>query len=284
MHRVYTVRQTLRQHWPEYLMEAAELGGLMFAVCCFATLYQHPDSPIRQAIADPLLRRVLMGATVALLLIGIIYSPWGARSGGHFNPVVTMTFLRLGKIAPWDALFYIVAQFAGGLLGVLAAARLLGPALADPAVRYAVTVPGPTGPLIAFLAELLIAFIFMTMVLNSSNTPHLARYTGVFVGALVATYIVVESPFSGTSMNPARSFASAAPAQIWTALWIYFTAPLLGMLAAAELYLRRSGAPRVRCAKINHREGVRCIFNCGYRSDAQVAEQRLQQKLQRGER
>lgn len=252
------------RHWPEYLMEAAELGGLMFAVCCFSTLYEHPASPVRLALADPLARRALMAVTVATLLVLIIYSPWGARSGAHFNPAVTLTFLRLGKVAPRDAFWYVVAQCVGGLAGVLLAAALLGPALAHPAVRFAVTEPGAWGAGAAFAAELGIAFVFMTMVLTVTNTPRLAPYTGLFVAALVAAYIVVESPLSGTSLNPARSLASALPAMRLEWLWIYVVAPPLGMLLAAEAYMRVRAAHGVICAKLNHAHGVRCIFHCGY--------------------
>jgi len=66
------------------------------------------------------------------------------------------------------------------------------------------------------------------------------------------------------SMNPARTFASALPAQIWTALWIYFTAPPLGMLVAAELYVRQYGLHHVFCAKLHHHNNTRCIFRCNY--------------------
>src|SRR5439155_1532511 len=82
---------------------------------------------------------------------------------------------------------------------------------------------------IAFIAELIIAFILMTVVLNVSNTPHLARFTGIFAGCLVATYITLEAPFSGMSMNPARTFSSAFVGHLWTGLWIYFIAPVLAM-------------------------------------------------------
>jgi len=87
-------------------------------------------------------------------------------------------------------------------------------------------------------------------------------------GVLVATYITVEAPFSGMSMNPARTFGPALLAHTAGTLWIYFTAPPLGMLAAAELYVRARGAARVRCAKLYHPFGVRCIFRCGYASAA----------------
>jgi aquaporin Z len=119
---------------------------------------------------------------------------------------------------------------------------------------------------VAFVAEMSIAFILMSMILRVTNTPRLARYTGLFAGALVATYISLEAPLSGMSMNPARTFASALPAQVWTALWLYFTAPPLGMLLAAEVYVRQAGHHPVRCAKLHHQNVKRCIFTqCGYR-------------------
>jgi aquaporin Z len=78
----------------------------------------------------------------------------------------------------------------------------------------------------------------------------------------------LESPLSGMSMNPARTFGSAFPAQLWTALWIYFTAPPLGMLLAAEVYLWQKGAQSVFCAKLHHQNPKRCIF-CGYPGEVQ---------------
>jgi aquaporin Z len=66
------------------------------------------------------------------------------------------------------------------------------------------------------------------------------------------------------SMNPARTFGSAFVAQAWNALWIYFTAPPLGMLLAAEVYLRLKGAGGVLCAKLHHHNHKRCIFKCNF--------------------
>jgi len=177
------------------------------------------------------------------------------------NPSLTLTYLRLGKIAPADAFGYVLAQFAGGFAGVLVARVALGRAVADAAVNYAATVPGPWGPGLAFLGELIISFGMMTMVLVVSNS-RLARLTGLFAGLLVATYISVEAPLSGMSMNPARTLGSAVHAGQWTALWVYFTAPPLGMLAAAEAYLRLPGAREVWCAKLHHDNDKRCIFRC----------------------
>jgi aquaporin Z len=100
---------TLKRHWPEYLIEGAALGLFMIAATLFTLLIEHPASPIRQAIPDALTRRLLMGLAMGATAVGIIYSPWGRRSGAHMNPSVTLTFLRLGKIAPADAFFYMAA-------------------------------------------------------------------------------------------------------------------------------------------------------------------------------
>jgi aquaporin Z len=256
------LRAALQRHWPEYLMEAAELGVFLISACVFVTLLEHPGSAVRQMIPDPTLRRVLTGIAMGLTAISIVYSPWGKQSGAHFNPSVTLTFWRLGKVQPWDALFYIVAQFAGAVIGVLVAAAVLRGLVAHPAVNYVATLPGSGGPRTAFVAEFLIAFGLMTVVLVVSNTPRLARYTGLFAGALIATYISVEAPLSGMSMNPARTFGPALVAQVWDGLWVYFTAPPLGMLMAAQVYLRLRGAAGVECAKLHHQNEKRCIF-CG---------------------
>jgi aquaporin Z len=261
-------RAAFRMHWPEYLMESAELGCFMLAACFFTVLLQHPASPLREAISDPTLRRVLTGAAMGATAIALIYSPWGKQSGAHLNPAVTLTFARLKKVAPWDAFFYVLAQFTGGVLGVLLASLALGASVNDHAVRFAATTPGPQGAGVAFIAEAIISFGLMTMVLNVTNSS-LARYTGVFAGVLVMTYISLEAPLSGMSMNPSRSFASALPLRLWDALWVYFTAPPLGMLAAAELHVGLHGAKSVICAKLHHQNNRRCIFHCGYREQVQ---------------
>ena len=254
----------LRQHWPEYLMEGAELGTFMISACLFGAILQLPGSPVVKGIPDPTLRRVLMGIAMAVTALAIIHSPFGKQSGAHLNPSVTLTFLRLGKVQSWDALFYMAAQFAGGIAGVLFIGFFIGNQLAHPAVNYVVTVPGEEGPLAAFGVEALIAFITMSVVLHSANHPRWSKFTGYFVAILIALYISVIAPISGMSMNPARTVGSAASAHLWTAVWLYFTAPPLGMLAAAELYLLRKGHGGVFCAKLHHHNDMRCIFHCRF--------------------
>lgn len=258
----------LKKHWPEYVIEGVCLGLFMISAFSFGTLLEHPDSPIHKALPSPVLRRFLMGVAMGGTAVSLIYSPWGKRSGAHINPSTTLTFFRLGKVKKWDALFYVVAQFFGGALGASLAALLLMKWAGHPSVHYIVTTPGHAGVAVAFIAEVAIAFMLMTVILHVSNNQRLHKLTGVCAGVLVAAYITIEAPLSGMSMNPARTFASALSAHYWRHLWIYFTAPLLGMLAAAEVYLR--GNRVVLCAKLHHDNSQRCIF-CGKPSNQSQA-------------
>jgi aquaporin Z len=204
-----------------------------------------------------------MGLAMGLTAMAIIYSPFGRRSGAHMNPAVTLTFFRLDKIAGADAAFYVLAQFIGGYLGIAVATRLLAGLPAHPSVNYVATLPGSWGNAVAFLAEIAISFGMMSTILRVSNHPRLARFTGVCAGVLVMTYITVEGPLSGMSMNPARSVGPAILAGSLDTLWIYFAAPLAGMLLAAELYVRQHGLAHVLCAKLHHAPGP-CIFRCRF--------------------
>ena len=252
-----------RDHWPEYLCEAAELGLFMISASLFTILLWHPGSPVLALIPNAFVRRALTGIAMGGTAVALIFSPLGKRSGAHFNPAVTLSFWRLGKIKNLDAMFYIASQFIGGIAGVFIVALFARMALARHEVNFVATLPGRQGVLVAFGAELVIAFVLMTVVLRVSNTPRLARFTGLFAGALVATYIAFEAPLSGMSMNPARTFGSAFVGHLWTGLWIYFTAPILAMQLAASVYLRRGGV--VHCAKLHHHNSYRCIFNCRFR-------------------
>ena len=243
-HRTVGMR-TVTTHWPEYLIEAICLALFMLSAVAFAVLFQHPASPLASLVtatiaADRLpglVGRLPMGLAMGLTAAAIIYSPFGRRSGAHMNPAVTLAFWRLGRIGGVDALAYVAAQFAGGLAGVALAAALLRRLPAHPSVNYVATTPGPSGPGAAFAAEAAISALLMLVLLVVSSSRPLARWTGAAAALLVTAFIVFEAPLSGMSMNPARTLGSAAFAGTGH-LWIYFTAPTLGMLASAELFAR----------------------------------------------
>lgn len=87
-------------HWPEYLMEAAGLGIFMISAAVVTATLEYPNSPLHHLFPDPTVRRILIGLAMGLTAIGLIYSPWGKRSGAHLNPAVTMTLEGLRAEMP----------------------------------------------------------------------------------------------------------------------------------------------------------------------------------------
>jgi aquaporin Z len=252
-------------HWREYLMEVAGLGLFMLSAATMTSLLEHPDSPVRTLVTDATMRRAAMGVAMGLTAAALIYSPWGRRSGAHNNPAVTLTFFRLGTISGRDALAYVIAQFVGGAAGIAAAATLLRPWIAHPSVNYVATVPGADGAATAFAAEAVISFVMMLVVLTVSNHARWARFTGLTAALLIACFITIEAPLSGMSMNPARTFGPDLVGDMFHGLWIYFVAPPLGMLVAAEVVTRLQRRSPIRCAKLYHDSG-HCIFGCHLRN------------------
>lgn len=254
------MRLATRHHWPEYLMEAAGLAIFMLSASFFGTLLEHPGSALRPWWPDPLVRRAVMGLAMGGTALAIIFSPWGQQSGAHLNPSVTLAYYRLGRIAGIDAVGYMLAQFAGGAGGMALASVLLGPALAE--VDFVATLPGRYGWGAAWIAEWLISFTLMSVVLIVSGHPRWKRWTAFCAAGCVALFITLVAPISGMSMNPARTLGSALFAGIPASLWIYFTAPPLGMLTASLLvpFLTGDG-----CAKMHHANARRCIF-CEHRA------------------
>ena len=254
---------SLRKHWQEYLIEAGGLGAFMISACAFGVLFFNPNSPLDFIKRDASQRADGRGDgrdgnRDFLFAVGKTLRRT-YQSGGNIDIFQTWKKSNFGM-----RLFYISAQFAGGIFGVMFSWLLLGKLLEDSAVNFVVTLPGKDGAAIAFLAEIVISFLMMTMVLVTSNSLKLSRFTPYFAGFLVAFYITFENPLSGMSMNPARSFASALAAKNFTAIWIYFIAPPLAMLSAAEVYVRVKGAKEVYCAKFHHHNSKRCIFNCRF--------------------
>ena len=156
------------------MIEGVCLGLFMISACAFSALLEYPASPVRASLMNADVRRFLVGLAMGMTAILLIYSPMGQRSGAHMNPATTLTFYRLGKVERWDAIFYMLSQFAGGVLGVLVSFALMGETLTHRSVNFAITRPGEQGEAVAFGSEVLITFLLMMVILNVSNS-HILR-------------------------------------------------------------------------------------------------------------
>ena len=87
----------IKKHWPEYLMEAAELGLFMFSACAFTVLLYHPSSPVAQTIHDGVLRRLMMGMAMGATAIAIIFSPLGQTIGSALQSISNLDILSTRK-------------------------------------------------------------------------------------------------------------------------------------------------------------------------------------------
>ncbi|TGE27594.1 MIP/aquaporin family protein [Hymenobacter metallicola] len=241
--------QAWRRHWPHYLAEAAGIGFFMLCGSLLTILFEHPESPVHQALAGhDLLRRALIGLGMGLVIVVLVYNPWGKKSGAHINPAVTIAFWQMGKIRRADAAWYMLAQLAGALLMGQLLKLALGAAFAHPAVNYLVTEPKEHGQLVAFGAEFVISFILMVVMLLALHHERLRKSTGWLIGILLVLYITFESPLSSMSLNPARTLGSAVAAQRYTGLWLYWVAPIGAMLLATVFFNKVYKGQELACA------------------------------------
>lgn len=231
------MKAAFKKNWIHYLQEALGLAIFMISACFFSALFWGNDNSFHYSFQNDVVRNIVNGILMGSTALFIFYAPFTAPSGSHINPAVTVTFLRLNKMCRYDAMFYIIFQFIGGTIAVYVMSELLGQSLTTSPVNYAITIPGKPGVLPAAITEYGIALITMLMVLFSSNNNKLKKFTRIFSGCLVCSWVIFAGPVSGFGMNPARSFASAFPAHIYTSFWIYLFIPFAGMLSAAEIFL-----------------------------------------------
>ncbi len=242
------MKAAFRKNWRHYLQEAFGLGIFMISACFFSAMLFSEKSSWYNAMPT-MMRNSLMGIAMGATALFIFYSPFTAPSGSQINPAVTIIFLRLDKMCRYDAMFFCIFQILGGTIPVYLMQQFMGGMLIDAPVHSAVTVPGKFGITAALITEFIIAFITMTMVLFTSNNDRVKKFTRIIAGCLVCTWVIVAGPISGFGMNPARSFASALPANIWTAFWIYLFVPFIGMILAAEFYLFIETRSKVKIQK-----------------------------------
>lgn len=251
------LKAAFRNNWKHYLQESLGLGIFMVSACFFSAIIFSVNSYWNHLLPGTLIKNIVMGALMAGTALLIFYSPFTSRSGSQINPAVTITFLRLGKMCLYDAIFFVIFQVIGGTLAVVIMQQIMGRMLIDPPVNSAVTVPGALGVWWATLVEFIIAFVTMCVVLFTSEHLNLRRFTRLFSALLVGCWVTIAGPISGFGMNPARSFASALPSGIWNSFFIYIAMPFAGMLSAAEIFLHYK-KPKTGTTKKNAQMKLSC--------------------------
>jgi aquaporin Z len=176
---------------------------------------------------------VLIVASLAfgLALLAGLYA-FGEVSGGHYNPAVSLAMFVAGRLPSGDLVSYWIAQFAGGIL----AAIMLWIATDRDAVGETVTVPGVWGNGTAFLMELLFTAIFVLVILRASESEQFGRTALLAIPLALVVVQLAAIPFSGASVNPARTFGPDLIAWDWDGIWIYLIATPLGALIAVAVY------------------------------------------------
>ena len=158
------------------------------------------------------------------------------RISGHFNPAVTIAFLTVRRIGPFMAGVYVLAQLLGAMLAAYAL-KAGTPELLFEAARgggQAVSLDITTGQ--AFMLEAIATFFLVFVIFGTAVDPKAPRVGGFAIGLTIAADILAIGPFTGASMNPARSFGPAIATNIWEGHLIYWVGPILGAVVAAQLY------------------------------------------------
>ena len=233
--------RALRRHWPHYLVEAAGIMAFLVFSSVAAVVCLHPDSAVARALGPQAwVQRIGVGLVVGGLIAAMAYSPWGKRSGAHFNPAVTLGFWQLGHIRTADAVWYVVAQFGGALVAGAGIYRLLAPWFGHPAVHYNTTRPpeGAYGWVIALGAELLISgALLLAMLWSFALGPVQAVDRGNCRAAAGAVCGGGGSAF-GHEPEPRPHAGQRRGGRGHPGLWLYFLGPLAAAWVAAGAFGR----------------------------------------------
>ena len=247
-------------HWKEYTAELLGTAIMIFVGLSAVVFNMSENLPMVKLLPDRSLRLLLTGTIFAGSGSLVAISPLGKLSGGHINPSVSLAFWLQGKMHRHDFIAYVIAQFIGAIAGEALLITVWG--------RYAqsinngITLPGQGYALwYVFLAEVLITFLLVLLIFIFVSSKTLMRWTPLMTWIVVAIMVWRESPISGTSLNPARSFAPALLSGVWQDQWLYAIAPPLGAAAGVIGFrLLTFGEGKILTGKLFHVPHYRCIF------------------------
>ncbi len=212
----------------------AELLGtlfLVFAVGTVVTLFVATSADAAQGSDF-----AVVGLVHAFVLFGLILT-FGAVSGGHFNPVVTIAAVTLRRIDPLDAVVYILAQLSGGVLGALLVKALL---LDEGRLgHYGAATVSPLlgGNFQGAIVEAIGTFLLVLVICCVAFNPRARQeWAPLAIGATLGMAVMMLAPLTGGSFNPARWFGPALVGDEFGGTWPYLLGPLVGSLVAVAVY------------------------------------------------
>jgi aquaporin Z len=222
-------------HWVEWGAEFLGTGLLLLGGLSAVCLDFGSGGAVARAVPSHSARLLITGLLFAGTGSLMAISPWGRRSGAHLNPVVTLGFWLRGHVHPHDLAGYIVAQVLGAFAGT-ALVRLAWGHVAL-SVDLGVTQPGRgLNWLAAVGVEALMTAVLVSTIFAMVASARRARWTPLVLWPVIAILVWQGAPYTGTSLNPARSLAPAALLPHWTYYEVYVAGPVLGSLVAVALF------------------------------------------------
>ena len=180
---------------------------------------------------------LLIAFAFGLSIVAMAYSI-GNISGCHVNPAVSLGFLLSGRMSKKDFGGYVIAQCIGGIVGAALLCAVFGSNDALGANGYGTQSAMGISAGIAFLVEVVLSFVFVIAVLGVTAKPQIASVAGLVIGLSLTLVHIFGVPFTGTSVNPARSLGPAllSGGIALQQVWVFILAPLVGGAIAAYVY------------------------------------------------
>jgi aquaporin Z len=209
----------------KYVAEFIGTFVLVFAACGTAAAVGCKTSEANGAY-------ILTALAFGLVIVAMAYSI-GNISGCHINPAVSLAVFISGKLSAKDFCGYLISQFLGGIVGAACIGVMLG---FD--CGFGANGLYNDNILLSLFIEVLLTFIFVLAILGVTSKPEFSNVAGIVIGLTLTLVHIFGIHFTGTSVNPARSFASAIFAQgpALANVWVFIVAPLIGGALAALVW------------------------------------------------
>lgn len=188
------------------------------------------------------------------IVVFVCVQALGHVSGAHLNPAVTAGMLSVGNIKLIKGVLYIIVQCIGALAGSATLKALLPEKWHEQGLGTT-TLNDNLTALQGFGFEFFLGFVLVLVVSGvcDPNRPEAKAAGPLAIGLAVALGHMGAINFTGSSMNPARSFGSAVIAGVWAEHWVYWVGPIAGGVVAALIYHHALRAPTLTTVKIIER-------------------------------